>query len=149
MCIVIYIDATPRDQMSFVDEIRREISQLSAEPDAAKAPNEPTTQEPAPKDDEPVEPEAPEETPKDNVEPEAPEETPKDDEPVDAKAPEDPPIVRSPTPDSPKRALSSIVEDFKFFELLYGHYPEEAAAVFSSVGELRNALRAFRDKAQS
>ena len=50
---------------------------------------------------------------------------------------------------SPKRALSSIVEDFKLFETLHATYPDEALAVFSTVASLRAALREFRNKART
>ena len=49
---------------------------------------------------------------------------------------------------SPKRALSSLVEDFSHFESLHARFPVEALVVFSSVATLREALREFRELPQ-
>ena len=49
---------------------------------------------------------------------------------------------------SPKRALSSIVEDFAHFESMHARFPVEALVVFSSVATLREALREFRELPQ-
>lgn len=50
---------------------------------------------------------------------------------------------------SPKRALSSIVEDFTHFERLHPRFPVEALVVFSSVATLRESLREFRELAEA
>jgi hypothetical protein len=50
---------------------------------------------------------------------------------------------------SPKRALSSIVEDFAHFERLHSRFPVEALVVFSSVATLRESLREFRELAEA
>jgi hypothetical protein len=49
---------------------------------------------------------------------------------------------------SPKRALSSIVEDFSHFERFYSQFPSHASVVFSCVTSLRHALRDFREMVQ-
>ncbi len=77
-------------------------------------------------------------------------EEPRDEDPA-------PTIVRTTTLDdipqaeilSPKRALSSIVEDFTHFERLHSRFPVEALVVFSSVATLRESLREFRELAEA
>ena len=50
--------------------------------------------------------------------------------------------------ESPKQALTSIVEDFTHFDRLYAQYPSEAAFVFGRLSDLCAALREFRHTVQ-
>ena len=50
--------------------------------------------------------------------------------------------------ESPKQALTSIVEDFTHFNRLYAQYPSEAAFVFGRLSDLCAALREFRHTVQ-